>query len=117
MELPVDQTALVLVDLWDNHFIESWPERADRITREAVVPVQHLLYAGFATNWCILNRDYGMRAMAQRGYNMILLRDATMGVEFPDTLAAETATEMAIREVEQQLGFFSLLLWCTRSSR
>ena len=29
--------------------------------------------------------------MAQRGYDMILLRDATMGVEFPDTLAAETA--------------------------
>ena len=206
MELPVDQTAPVLVDLWDNHFIESWLERADRITREAVVPVLeqarrtgltivhapspavaeqfdqlkqhvpplpgaesdwppvafrsrqgayasfrgpraqppgipsidalgmsphidvqdgehvvatgdqlhdllrangvlHLLYAGFATNWCILNRDYGMRAMAQRGYNMILLRDVTMGVEFPDTLAAETATEMAIREVEQQLGF------------
>ena len=24
MELPVKQTALVLVDLWDNHFIESW---------------------------------------------------------------------------------------------
>ena len=65
----------------------------------------HLVYVGFATNWCILNRDYGMRAMAQRGYNMILLRDATMGVEFPDTLAAEMATEMAIREVEQQLGF------------
>ena len=39
MELPVKQTALVLVDLWDNHFIESWLERADRITREAVVPV------------------------------------------------------------------------------
>ena len=65
----------------------------------------HLVYVGFATNWCILNRDYGMRAMAQRGYNMILLRDATMGVEFPDTLAAEMATEMAIRELEQQLGF------------
>ena len=190
MELPVDQTALVLVDLWDNHFIESWLERADRITREVVVPVLerarqtgltivhapsspvaesdwppapfrrrqgayasfrgpraqppgippidalgmsshidvqdgehvvatgdqlhdllrangslHLVYVGFATNWCILNRDYGMRAMAQRGYNMILLRDATMGVMFPDTLAAEMATEMAIREVGQQLGF------------
>ena len=39
MELPVDQTALVLVYLWDNHFIESWLERADRITRDAVVPV------------------------------------------------------------------------------
>ena len=39
MELPVKQTALVLVDLWDNHFIESWLERAARITRAAVVPV------------------------------------------------------------------------------
>ena len=28
----------------------------------------HLIYAGFATNWCILNRDYGMWAMAQRGW-------------------------------------------------
>jgi nicotinamidase-related amidase len=206
MPLPVEQTALVLVDLWDNRFIESWLERAERVTKEAVVPVLaaarrigltvvhapsppvaelfeqlkrhvppvpgevsdwppaefrsrqgqyavfrgpraqppgipsidrlgmsphievlaeefvvatgeqlhalvrergilHLVYAGFATNWCILNRDYGMRAMARRGYNLILLREATAGVEFPDTVEAELATEMAVREVEQQLGF------------
>ena len=67
--------------------------------------VLHLVYAGFATNWCILNRDYGMRTMARRGYNMILLRDATAGVEFPDTVQTNFATELAIREVEQQLGF------------
>ena len=208
MALPLAQTALVLVDVWDNHFIESWLERATRWTAEGVVPVLdrtralgmavvhapsppiaanyeqierfetatpdaepdwppaefraregkyalfrgprsqppgipqitdlgmsplvevwdddyvvatgdqlqslatergwlHLIYAGFATNWCILNRDYGMRAMARRGYNMILLRDATMGVEFPDTVDSCFATEMAIREVEQQLGFTS----------
>jgi len=206
MALPLRQTALVLVDVWDNHFIESWLERAGRMTQQSVVPVlakarevgmtvvhapsppiaetyeqlkrhtpaspspvtdwppaefrarvgeyaafrgprsqppgipdipelglsplvevleeefvvatgqqlhelareqgiMHLIYAGFATNWCILNRDYGMRAMAQKGYNMILLRDATAGVEFPDTVDACFATEMAIREVEQQLGF------------
>ena len=206
MALPLQQTALVLVDVWDNHFIESWLERAGRVTAEGVVPVlakarevgmtvvhapsppiaetykqlkrhtpavpsavadwppaefrarageyaafrgprsqppgipdipelgmsplvevreeefvvatgdqlqevareqgvMHLIFAGFATNWCILNRDYGMRAMARRGYNMILLRDATAGVEFPDTVDACFATEMAIREVEQQLGF------------
>lgn len=206
MPLPVEQTALVLVDMWDNHFIESWLERAVQITKEQVVPVLdasraagltivhapsppvaeqfeqlkrhvppvpnapsawppaefrsrqgeyaafrgpraqppgipnldrlgmsphidvqdgefvvatgeqlhallaargilHLVYAGFATNWCILNRDYGMRAMAGRGYNMILLREATAGVEFPDTVAQGLATEMAVREVEQQLGF------------
>lgn len=206
MALPVDQTALVLVDVWDTHFIESWVERAGKVTEEAVVPVLeaartsglavihapsprvtpsypdhmarnrpvesgpapdwpppgfrarqgeyaafrgpreqppgvpdvtigmsphiqvadddfvietgqqlhdlcrerrivHLLYAGFATNWCIPNRDYGLRAMAARGYNLVLLRDATMGIEFPDTLDTLTATEMAVREAEQQLGF------------
>jgi nicotinamidase-related amidase len=206
MPLPLDQTGLVLVDMWDNHFIESWLERAERVTREAVVPVLeaaratgltivhapsptvaekfpqlrrhrppapqaepdwppavfrrregeyaafrgprhqppgiraipelgmspyvrvqegefviatgeqlhelcrekglvHLLYAGFATNWCILNRDYAMRAFARRGYNVILLRQATTGVEFPDTLESCFTTEMAIREIEQQLGF------------
>ena len=38
MDLPVDQTALVLVDLWNTHFIDSWIERAACVTREAIVP-------------------------------------------------------------------------------
>jgi len=206
MRLPIQQTALVLVDTWDNHFIESWLERAEKVTREAVVPVLHagraagltivhapspsvtpafpqhmkrhqpapsaappdwppaefrsrqgeyaafrgpraqppgiphidigmsphidvqdddflletglqlhdlcrergilhLVYCGFATNWCILNRDYGMRSMARYGYNMVLLREATMGVEYPDTVDECQATKLAIREVETQLGF------------
>lgn len=211
MPLPVAQTALVLVDLWNVHFIESWIERAKQITVDCVVPViadarkagvtivhapspsvaaqypqlkrhkppepsvpstwpplafrarkgdyaayrgprsqppgigvhwdkleselavspaidvqagdfviatgtqlhellaergiLHLLYAGFATNWCVLGRDYGIRSMARYGYNIVLLRDATTGVEFPDTFDTLFATEVAIREVEQQLGF------------
>ena len=39
MALPLAQTALVLVDVWDNHFIASWLERATRWTAEGVVPV------------------------------------------------------------------------------
>ena len=211
MELPLEQTALILVDLWNIHFIQSWLERAQKVTVEAVSPVieaaraigltvvhapsppvarqyeqlkrhtpppegsdqswpprefrcrqgdyavfkgprdqppsigihwnpiecqlaitpavrvlddecvvatgnqlqhflqerhiLHLIYAGFATNWCILGRDYGMRAMANLGYNQILLRDATTGVEFPDTLETLFTTELSIREVEQQIGF------------
>ena len=45
--------------------------------------------------------------MRRRGYNLILLRDATTGVEFPDTINGLMATELAIREAEQQLGFSS----------
>ena len=67
--------------------------------------ILHLLYIGFAINWCVLGKDYGIRAMKDRGYNPILLRDATTGVEFPDTLDTLQATELAVREVEQQHGF------------
>lgn len=215
MALPVAQTALVLVDVWNVHFIESWLERAKRITEEAVAPalraareagltiihapcpevaarysqagrnpdvssvfapsdtpdwppqafrrregaysayagprnqppgigihwnplkerlgmspavevrdddvviangeqlhrvladrgILHLIYAGFAANWCVLGRDYGIRAMARRAYNIVLLRDCTTGVEFPDTLDTLFITEVAVREVEQQFGF------------
>ena len=211
MPLPVAQTALVLVDIWNTHFIESWRDRAEQVTTAAIVPVLaaarqagltivhapsvrvaeqypqvqryrsasgtapatppewppesfrsrtgpyavyrnpreqapgrplhwadrlamsphidvqdgeavvatgaqfhallqdhrilHLLYVGFATNWCVLGKDYGIRAMKDRGYNTILLRDATTGVEFPDTLDTLQATELAVREVEQQHGF------------
>ena len=38
MVLPIAQTALVLVDTWDNHFILSWLERAEQTMRDAVVP-------------------------------------------------------------------------------
>ena len=211
MLLPLEQTALVLVDVWNIHFIESWIERASKITREIILPILetarqshlaiihapsppvaeklgrldnhaapptspkltwpptefrhrsgkysafrgprnqppsigihwnsiadqlsisplidvlkgediiatgsqlhdlltqkgilHLIYVGFATNWCVLGRDYGIRAMAGRGYNTILLREATTGVEFPDTVDQLFTTEIAIREVEQQYGF------------
>ena len=208
MDLPVEQTAIVLIDLWHNHFIDSWIERAGKVLREQVLPaieaarhvglpvihapcpevaaqydqlgihakappsskapewpppefrrregewhayrgpreqepgirdiredrrvsdlvevrpddiviatgeqlhtwlaskgILHIIFAGFATNWCIINRDYGVRAMRNRGYNTILLRDATTGVEFPDTLDGLWATELSLREVEQKFGF------------
>ncbi len=213
--LPIEQTALVLIDLWDIHHIESWVARAGAMTRDIIVPlidkardagitivfapspevvyghpgkynvyegctpppepgpvptwppeefrgrqgeyaqfrnprsqppgislhwpthkkldlsphvtiqngdyvvasgqqlhdlfeekgILHMLIAGFATNWCIVGRDYGVRAMAGRGYNCILMRDATEGVEFPDTVEERLATEISIREVEQMHGF------------
>lgn len=207
MPLPVAETALVLVDVWNTHFIESWRERSEEVTDAAIEPalraarlagltivhapspgvaqqfpadqqqppaivdiakwppkafraragrfslhrnpreqgpgwppdwanqlglspaitvqdgepvvatgaqlhttledreIMHLLYLGFAINWCVLGKDYGVRAMKDRGYNTILLRDSTTGVEFPDTLETLQVTEIAVREVEQQHGF------------
>ena len=67
--------------------------------------ILHLFYAGFATNWCIMYRDYGILAMSQTGYNVILVRDATTGVEFHDTVHTLAATEIAIREIETKYGW------------
>jgi nicotinamidase-related amidase len=67
--------------------------------------VLHLLYAGFAANMCVLARDYGMRAMFHRGYNTILLRDCTTGIEAHDTAPTEALKRAAILEAEMLLGF------------
>lgn len=65
----------------------------------------HLLYAGFATNMCVMGRDYGIRAMTAMGYNCLLVRDCTTGIESADTLGSMMLTEAAVWEVEMVLGF------------
>ena len=210
LPLPVDATALVLVDVWSTHYIDSWLKRATEVTETRIVPVLqaareigmtvihapsppvadryrnppesaprppsgpdwppppfrgiyrsgdyaafgrnqepilpptykrykteldiadpvkplpgepvihtgpqmhkllaereilHLIYVGFATNWCVIGRDYGILAMNDRGYNIILIRDATTGVEFHDTVDDLTATAMTIREIETKYGW------------
>jgi nicotinamidase-related amidase len=67
--------------------------------------ILHLFYCGFAANMCILGRTYGIRYMRDAGYNTMLIRDATTGVESEDTIDGVWATYMAIREVEQNHGF------------
>ena len=213
MAFPVDQTALVLVDMWDRHFIESWIERVREINAQFILPaieqvrrigihvihapcpevadrypqavsdpptrapellgppnwppsefrsrqgpyeayagprnqppsigprwsplreclamspdiesrpedtvvatgeqlhhiladrgILFLIYAGYAANWCLMGRNYGIRAMSRYGYFILALRDCTAGVEFPDTLENGFVTEMTIRNIEQQHG-------------
>ena len=44
-----------------------------------------LFYVGFNTNACILLRDYGTLEMGKRGYEVIILRDCTTGMESFET--------------------------------
>jgi nicotinamidase-related amidase len=210
LPIPAEQAALVLVDVWSTHYIDSWLNRATQITQQKIVPlieaarntgvtvihapsprvveshhpenmppkqesssaqpqewppsnfrglyrpnefgrnkeprldeahtryvtelkisnlskplpdepiiatgeqlhqtlserkILHVFYAGFATNWCVINRDYGLISTCQKGYNVILLRDATTGVEFHDSVDQLTATEIAIREIETKYAW------------
>lgn len=67
--------------------------------------ILHLFYCGFATNMCVQFRDYGMRAFAGRGYNLILIRDATTAVESHDTVDELLGTKIAVRDIEMMIGF------------
>ena len=61
----------------------------------------HLIYAGFATNICIRFRDYGLRAMRDRGYSPILLRDATSAIETRATIGSLSLTRAVILDIER----------------
>jgi nicotinamidase-related amidase len=59
-----------------------------------------LLYAGFNTNACIINRTYGTIRMRDRGYRIILIRDCTTGMESKETQPALAQTKGTILNLE-----------------
>lgn len=67
--------------------------------------ILHLFYAGFSTNQCVVNRPIGIRNMSMMGYNIIILRDATIGSEFANTWKNLDITKGAIVDIEINNGF------------
>lgn len=66
-----------------------------------------LLFAGFNTNACILSRDYGTLEMSKRGYQVILVRDCTTGMESATTQPTLAQTQGAILLLEM-FGQYSI---------
>lgn len=66
--------------------------------------IVNLIYAGFATDMCILNAPGGMGPMFSLGYRVILIRDATLGVELVHTFEERIATRWGISFVETHWG-------------
>lgn len=79
-------------------YVIATGEQLHRLCRER--GILYLFYVGFATNICVPDRDYGMRAMRERGYALMLLRDATTGVEARDTYPLLGATSVMIHQFE-----------------
>ncbi len=66
--------------------------------------VSTIIYTGFATDMCILTSEGGGRPMVTAGYRCILMRDATCGVESPDTFKEKLATRYGIFRFETAVG-------------
>lgn len=69
------------------------------------VGVNHLIYAGFAINWCLLLSPGGMHEMSGRGFLCSAFRDATTAVENKESARRQWAKELGLWRVALAFGF------------
>lgn len=67
--------------------------------------VNHLIYAGFAINWCLLMSPGGMLDMSRRGIMCSALRQAVTAVENKESARKELHKEEALWRVALEFGF------------
>jgi len=67
--------------------------------------VNHLVYAGFAINWCLLLSPGGMADMSRRGFMCSAIRQAVTAVENKETAREELCKEIALWRVALAFGF------------
>lgn len=67
--------------------------------------VNHLIYAGFAINWCLLLSGGGMADMSGRGIMCSAFRQAVTAVENKETARLELCKEIALWRVALAFGF------------
>jgi nicotinamidase-related amidase len=67
--------------------------------------VSHLVYIGFAINWCLLTSAGGMRDMARRWYFCSTIREATTAVENKESAQTEAHKEEGLWRVSTGYGF------------
>ena len=67
--------------------------------------VNHLIYAGFAIDWCLLISPGGMVDMSRRGIMCSAIRDAVTAVENKETARDELGKQIALWRVALAFGF------------
>lgn len=67
--------------------------------------IGHLIYAGFAINWCLLLSPGGMAEMSQRGVMCSAFRQAVTAVENRETARQELCKQIALWRVALAFGF------------
>jgi len=67
--------------------------------------VNHLIYVGFAINWCLLLSPGGMFEMSQKGLLCSAIRQAVTAVENKDTARYELCKEIGLWRVALAFGF------------
>lgn len=67
--------------------------------------VNHLIYIGFAINWCLFSSPGGMVDMQRRGFMCSAIRQAVTAVENRETARNELNKEIALWRVALDFGY------------
>lgn len=67
--------------------------------------IKTLIYAGYASNMCVLVRPIGIIQAKGQNFDVILVRGATIAVEAPESLDGEWAHKMSVLFVELNFGY------------
>ena len=67
--------------------------------------INHLIYVGFALNWCLLMSPGGMVDLARRGCLCSTIREAVTAVENRETAREEREKQQALWRVAVEFGF------------
>ena len=67
--------------------------------------INHLVYTGFALNWCLLQAEGGMLDMARHGLLCSTIPEVVTAVENKETARGELAKELALWRVATGYGF------------
>jgi len=87
----------------EGEYVIKTSPQFDRICRKS--GIVNLIYVGFSTQGCVQFSPGGIEPMSSRGYRVMIIREATLGVEWPDTLKERLVTQLAIRNIEHKFGF------------
>lgn len=66
--------------------------------------IRYLLYAGYASNMCVLTRPTGISKMAASGFQIYFVRDASLAIEAPEFVENEMSHKVATYMVELNWG-------------
>jgi len=110
--------AKVVAPLPDEPVVHQSSQFDRMLRRQGIV---NLIYTGFATDMCILNAPGAIGPMFSLGYRVLLIREATLGVECPDTFDQRIATRWGIRFIETHwgdtIGFDNFMAECAHLAR
>ena len=87
----------------DHEGIAQNANQLSALCREA--GVSHLIYIGFAINWCLLTSPAGMNEMHRKWYLCSTVRDATTALESKESARAEGNKEYGLWRVAAGFGF------------